>query len=126
MRFTRRRLVLLTMTSLMAPALLAYQGWWLGAAEIDVGAIVVGCATLFLLVVARMSGLVNQVQDQAAQLEAMARRLGTRVHVALLDLDHFKRFNDAHGHQAGDRVLKEATSAWRGELRETDLLARYG
>src|SRR6266508_6989190 len=70
LRFTRRRLVLLTMTSLMAPALLAYQGWWLGAAEIDVGAIVVGCATLFLLVVARMSGLVNQVQDQAAQLEA--------------------------------------------------------
>jgi diguanylate cyclase (GGDEF)-like protein len=151
LRFTRRRLVLLTMTSLMAPALLAYQGWWLGAAEIDVGAIVLGCATLFLLVVARMSGLVSQVQDQAAQLEALARndgltgipnrrawdlelarelakarRLGTRVHVALLDLDHFKRFNDEHGHQAGDRVLKEATSAWRAQLRETDLLARYG
>jgi diguanylate cyclase (GGDEF)-like protein len=143
--------VLLTMTSLMAPALLAYQGWWLGVAEIDVGAIVLGCATLFLLVVARMSGLVSQVQDQAAQLEALARndgltgipnrrawdlelarelakarRLGTRVHVALLDLDHFKRFNDEHGHQAGDRVLKEATSAWRAQLRETDLLARYG
>ncbi len=46
----------------------------IGAAA--VAAIVVGCAALFLLVVARMSGLVNQVQDQAAQLEALARNDG--------------------------------------------------
>jgi len=46
--------------------------------------------------------------------------------VAIVDLDHFKHFNDRHGHQAGDRLLKSAASAWRMELRETDTLARYG
>ena len=46
--------------------------------------------------------------------------------VAILDLDRFKAFNDGHGHQAGDHLLKEAASAWLGELRPTDTLARYG
>jgi diguanylate cyclase (GGDEF)-like protein len=46
--------------------------------------------------------------------------------VAMIDLDRFKRFNDELGHQAGDRLLKEAAAAWRSELRSTDTLARYG
>jgi diguanylate cyclase (GGDEF)-like protein len=46
--------------------------------------------------------------------------------VAMVDLDHFKRFNDERGHQAGDRLLKHAAAAWSGELRGTDFLARYG
>ena len=46
--------------------------------------------------------------------------------LAMLDLDHFKRFNDTHGHQAGDRLLAEATAAWQGHLRDADLLARVG
>jgi diguanylate cyclase (GGDEF)-like protein len=46
--------------------------------------------------------------------------------VAILDLDFFKSYNDAHGHQGGDRLLKEAAAAWRAELRATDMLARYG
>jgi diguanylate cyclase (GGDEF)-like protein len=37
----------------------------------------------------------------------------------------FKAYNDRHGHQAGDRLLK-AAAAWQGKLRKTDLLARYG
>jgi diguanylate cyclase (GGDEF)-like protein len=46
--------------------------------------------------------------------------------VALLDLDHFKAFNDTHGHQSGDRLLKEAAAGWRDSLRGGDVLARYG
>ncbi len=46
--------------------------------------------------------------------------------VAILDLDFFKAYNDDHGHQAGDRFLKEAAAAWRAQLRPTDTLARYG
>jgi diguanylate cyclase (GGDEF)-like protein len=46
--------------------------------------------------------------------------------VAMIDLDHFKEFNDERGHQAGDRLLKQAASAWGEELRGTDILARYG
>jgi diguanylate cyclase (GGDEF)-like protein len=46
--------------------------------------------------------------------------------VALLDLDLFKAFNDEFGHQAGDRLLKQAAAAWSSELRATDLVARYG
>jgi diguanylate cyclase (GGDEF)-like protein len=46
--------------------------------------------------------------------------------VAILDLDRFKSYNDDHGHQAGDRFLKEAAAAWRAQLRPADTLARYG
>ncbi|MEA2278879.1 MAG: hypothetical protein QOC78_3839 [Solirubrobacteraceae bacterium] len=46
--------------------------------------------------------------------------------VAILDLDSFKAYNDDHGHQGGDRLLKEAAAAWRSQLRPTDTLARYG
>ena len=38
----------------------------------------------------------------------------------------FKLYNDHNGHQAGDRVLKEVSAAWRSAVRTTDLLARYG
>lgn len=46
--------------------------------------------------------------------------------VALLDLDHFKIYNDSFGHPAGDRFLQNATRAWALQLRGTDILARYG
>jgi diguanylate cyclase (GGDEF)-like protein len=57
---------------------------------------------------------------------AGAARSGQPLAVALIDHDHFKAYNDEHGHQAGDRLLKAAAAAWQGRLRKTDLLARYG
>jgi diguanylate cyclase (GGDEF)-like protein len=57
---------------------------------------------------------------------ARADRDGQPVCVAVIDLDRFKDFNDAHGHQAGDRLLRDAAHAWQGQLRPSDLLARYG
>ena len=55
-----------------------------------------------------------------------AKRSGRPLCAALLDLDHFKQFNDLHGHQAGDDHLREAARVWRQRLRTTDLLARHG
>ena len=49
-----------------------------------------------------------------------------RLCLAVLDLDHFKEFNDAHGHAEGDRLLCETVQAWTGLLADTDLLARVG
>lgn len=55
-----------------------------------------------------------------------ARRYGEQAALLLIDVDGFKQINDAHGHKAGDRVLKEIAAALRGRLRETDVLARIG
>ncbi|MCS3466469.1 diguanylate cyclase (GGDEF)-like protein [Pseudomonas sp. JUb42] len=46
--------------------------------------------------------------------------------LALIDLDHFKRINDAYGHAVGDRVLQTFATVTQGSLRESDILARYG
>ncbi len=46
--------------------------------------------------------------------------------VVMLDLDHFKKFNDQHGQAAGDRLLSDTSAAIRAELREDDQIARYG
>jgi diguanylate cyclase (GGDEF)-like protein len=57
---------------------------------------------------------------------ARAIRTGTAVSVVILDLDHFKRVNDTHGHVAGDAVLTRFVDVVRGCLRRGDLLTRYG
>jgi diguanylate cyclase (GGDEF)-like protein len=75
-----------------------------------------------------LTGLPNRRawQEQFARELARAGRGDWPVSVALLDLDFFKRYNDRLGHEAGDRLLKEAGSVWRAELRSTDVLARWG
>jgi len=55
-----------------------------------------------------------------------ARRLGQGVAVVFLDIDHFKRINDRHGHETGDHVLQLLSARLRGIIRETDLLFRWG
>ncbi|HEY6522492.1 MAG TPA: sensor domain-containing diguanylate cyclase [Solirubrobacteraceae bacterium] len=61
--------------------------------------------------------------------DAQVKRLhseGGELVIAMMDFDHFKRFNDTYGHPAGDRLLKATAAAWRDQLRTGDLLARLG
>ncbi len=55
-----------------------------------------------------------------------ARRYGLPLSVLLLDIDHFKQINDQHGHQVGDQVLTYFAKTLKNELRELDILTRYG
>jgi len=55
-----------------------------------------------------------------------ARRKNHPVTVALVDLDHFKRFNDTWGHEAGDLVLKTMAQIFRSHFRAEDVICRYG
>ena len=56
----------------------------------------------------------------------LARRLGLPMTVAMIDLDHFKRVNDSHGHATGDALLRAYTLAAQGVLRGQDRLGRWG
>lgn len=66
------------------------------------------------------------LEEVATRELARARRTGTPVTVALLDLDRFKVFNDTHGHDAGDDLLRDAGAAWTAAVRDTDVVARWG
>jgi diguanylate cyclase (GGDEF)-like protein len=46
--------------------------------------------------------------------------------IGILDIDHFKRVNDSHGHGAGDEVLRNFANCVQRELRESDVIARWG
>jgi diguanylate cyclase (GGDEF)-like protein len=75
-----------------------------------------------------LTGLPNRrAWDEALDRElSLANRTGAPVCAALLDLDHFKEFNDLNGHPAGDAHLKEVAARWRARLRSADLIARHG
>lgn len=66
------------------------------------------------------------VEDTLPRELHRALRSGTPLSVAMLDLDHFKQFNDAFGHDAGDLVLREASRVLRENLRKSDIACRYG
>lgn len=55
-----------------------------------------------------------------------SRATGAPVSMIMLDIDHFKTYNDTHGHPAGDTLLRQTVAAWRQVLRPGDTLARYG
>jgi diguanylate cyclase (GGDEF)-like protein len=144
-----KRLVVLTGGLLLPAVTLLADGLMYGEVQWEI--VGVFSVLLALLVLARMAGLLAIVRAQAVQLAALARadgltgipnrrtwdhelsracrearETGEPLSVALLDLDHFKDYNDLHGHQAGDMLLREATAAWTDMLEEGELLARYG
>jgi two-component system, cell cycle response regulator len=75
-----------------------------------------------------LTGLGNRLalQEDLESLDAQVRRYGHRFCMALLDVDHFKSYNDTFGHQAGDEVLQAVASQLGYNARTGDSLFRYG
>lgn len=75
-----------------------------------------------------LTGALNHamVQEHLATEVARARRDGTPLSFAMIDVDRFKRVNDEHGHAAGDRVLRSLSRLLRQRLRRSDIVGRYG
>ena len=85
-------------------------------------------ATQTLSLLDPLTGLFNRrfLVGQASRMWRQGRRDGTRVAAMVLDLDHFKRLNDTHGHAAGDSVLRTVATSLSSTVRPTDVLARTG
>ena len=62
----------------------------------------------------------------AAAIAACQRAMATPLCLLLLDIDHFKRFNDTYGHQTGDQVLRLVAMTLKSNVKGKDLVARYG
>ena len=75
-----------------------------------------------------LTGLPNRLEfdEHLQQAISRFRRDGLPFSLLLVDVDHFKTINDAHGHTAGDRVLKEVADGFRSVLRMEDTVARIG
>lgn len=90
-----------------------------------------GAANVRLAALATHDGLTGLKNHRAFQdhLEAeveRARRYNSALTLALLDVDHFKHYNDAFGHPAGDQVLRQVADLLQAGARATDVVARYG
>jgi diguanylate cyclase (GGDEF)-like protein len=75
-----------------------------------------------------LTGLVNHrsFQETLSFELRRARRNESPLSVLMIDVDHFKAYNDANGHPAGDQVLVQLARILRESLRNTDVVARYG
>jgi diguanylate cyclase (GGDEF)-like protein/PAS domain S-box-containing protein len=75
-----------------------------------------------------LTGLSNRrvLEEQLPHEFARARRSRSPLCVALIDIDHFKAYNDTHGHLAGDEVLRECARTWDDALRGEDTIVRFG
>jgi diguanylate cyclase (GGDEF)-like protein/PAS domain S-box-containing protein len=75
-----------------------------------------------------LTGLFNRrfMQESLDRELLRAKRKGHALTVLFLDLDHFKRFNDAFGHDAGDLVLRSMAEVFRQAFRGDDVVCRYG
>jgi two-component system chemotaxis response regulator CheY len=75
-----------------------------------------------------LTGLGNRraLKEDLGRLEARVKRYGHRYCLVLLDVDHFKAYNDTYGHQAGDQVLQVVAARLKDLARTGDALYRYG
>lgn len=75
-----------------------------------------------------LTGLYNRryMEDCLQRFVRLAERENREVSLLMVDLDHFKRLNDEHGHAFGDQVLRDCALALTGSLRETDVVCRFG
>lgn len=144
-----RRLIMLAGSAVTPPLLLGYE---IVTHSYQNGVILVCCTVLSgALVLLRMALLNAQLSERAEEFRSEAltdpltslpnRRAGelfleraiadARRHqrpltIGILDLDHFKQYNDSHGHQGGDALLVATGATWQRLMRSTDLLARIG
>ncbi|MDM4767793.1 diguanylate cyclase [Pelomonas sp. SE-A7] len=75
-----------------------------------------------------LTGLYNRrFLDEALRRElARSKRHQSSLALAVVDVDHFKQFNDRHGHDAGDLVLQQVAAALQSRVRESDVVCRFG
>ena len=75
-----------------------------------------------------LTGIHNRrwLDDTMPRIIGRHHAAGRPMCVAMVDVAHFKKFNDVHGHSAGDAVLRTVATTLHAKLRPTDLVARYG
>lgn len=75
-----------------------------------------------------LTGLANRraLDEELQRRYAESQRSGTPLSIMLIDVDHFKSFNDRNGHRAGDEALRVIAATLRDAMRQMDLVARYG
>ena len=75
-----------------------------------------------------LTGLPNRraLDEDLARQMSQWKRHARPVSVLMIDIDHFKKFNDTYGHQAGDAVLQQVAGLLRKTMREADLVGRFG
>jgi len=75
-----------------------------------------------------LTGLANRraLDEELQRRWSECQRTGSPLSVMLLDVDHFKDFNDAHGHRIGDEALRVLAATLHGAMRQMDVVTRYG